>query len=315
MNINRAPINFPEQVGRFSAELINCDHFKRLKKISFLGAIERFGNKENSKSVSAGSRYDHSLEVARLIVSLGNFLNLTAGELRLAVTHALLHDIGHGPFSHSTEYFFSKRFKIDHHLILHELIEDGSSLISNILRSNNIWFDYRRFLRQPSAFPSVRHLFYAPINVDTIEGILRSANFFGIKTSIDSAAIINSIARKSNIAVKPLDLFWALKSQVYNNYIYNAERSIFDAVLCDALFSIEDHVHPKDFLLEDDQFEDKYREPIQRQLELNLRSKKRSLSRKRDFKIDHRVAPRKLPNLSERYIEARRTHAGSRAGN
>lgn len=313
MDVDRTLIHFPEQVGQLSAELINCNHFVRLKKISFLGAIERFGTKEIGTSVSAGSRYDHSLGVARLIVSLGDFLNLTAGELRLAVAHALLHDVGHGPFSHSTEYFFSKRFKINHHLILQKIVEDGTSEVSNILRSNNIWFDYRRFLRQPSAFPAVWHLFYAPINVDTIEGILRSADFFGIKTSIDSAAVIDSIARKSNITVKPLDLFWCLKSQVYNNYIYDAERSIFDVILCDALFSIGDRVKSEDFFLDDEQFEDKYREPIQRQL--SLRSEKRNISRKRHFKIDHRVAPRKLPNLSERYTEARGTHAGSRADN
>jgi HD superfamily phosphohydrolase len=226
----------PEEIRPLASDLIECQEFQRLKNISFLGAIERFGNLRCSSS--AGSRYDHSLGVAGLVLQLRNYFNLSPGEFRIAFVHALLHDIGHGPFSHSSEEFFRRKFGIDHHAVLQNLVENKKSPISLVLRHYSLWIDYRRFVRQPDSLPTVSAMFYGPINVDTVEGILRSAAFFGIDTQVKVETILESVGR-TNISLKPLDIFWSLKSEVYNEHIFNLEGASSDDLLSQALFSIE----------------------------------------------------------------------------
>lgn len=91
-------------------DLINTKEFQRLRRIKQLGtSYFTFHGAEHS-------RFSHSLgvyEITRKIISLfkRNYdENWTDEERFAALVSALLHDIGHGPFSHSIE----KVFQINH---------------------------------------------------------------------------------------------------------------------------------------------------------------------------------------------------------
>lgn len=300
--------NIPDEIRPLADELIDSKEFQRLRNISFLGAIERFGKAENTRRyISAGSRYEHSLGVAALILHLRDHLNMSPGEFRIAFVHALLHDIGHGPFSHSSEDFFQHKYGIDHHTVLQKLIENAQSPISVILRHYSLWIDYRRFVKRPACVPIVSAIFYGPINVDTIEGILRAASFFGIDPELDMESIVDSVS-KASIALKPLDRFWNLKSKVYNEYIFGSKQSKCDNLLSDVLLSVEDEVEVTDFFLDDGQFECRFGSAIQRQLNrTGVPGSK--IQRKRFFEIDRTASPKKLEKLNARYSEKRGINA------
>lgn len=49
------------------------------------------------------TRFEHSLGVSMMAQKIGNSLNLDENDIKIMKTAGLLHDIGHGPFSHTSE--------------------------------------------------------------------------------------------------------------------------------------------------------------------------------------------------------------------
>ncbi len=86
-----------------------CDHeyFQRLRRIKQLGC---------SDLVFPGAvhtRFNHSLGVCYLAAKIANKIGLEFDEKKKVMIAALLHDVGHGPFSHAFERLFEKN-KITH---------------------------------------------------------------------------------------------------------------------------------------------------------------------------------------------------------
>jgi len=288
------------EIQSLIAAIVALPRFQRLSRVSFLGAIERFSPRADRRT--AQSRYEHSIGVADLVLELSKRVALTEGELRLAVAHALLHDIGHGPFSHSCEFFFRKKFSIDHNSYLVSLIENEKSEESKTLRYFGLWLDYRNFLRSPKKIPLVQEFFFGPINVDTIEGILRSSIFFGIENPIDIDTVIGALSSRP-LKFRHLDEFWALKREVYNDFIFSEIQARYDAIICNALFHVSDEVAVEDFSLDDESFEERYHNSITYQLNLANASSKISGGKERRFEINKYERPRRSDLLSERYFE------------
>ncbi len=60
------------------------------------------------------TRLEHSLGTYHVAARMANALNLDEDERSLVAAAALLHDIGHGPYSHTLEYLFSTRLGLTH---------------------------------------------------------------------------------------------------------------------------------------------------------------------------------------------------------
>jgi HD superfamily phosphohydrolase len=105
-------IAFDWNKERFVIDLIDTPEFQRLRRIKQLGAAHLvFQGAEHS-------RFCHSVGVAflakRILNSIKDDPNLPDGfdfdeTCRAVVAAALLHDIGHGPFSHLFERTFSQK--------------------------------------------------------------------------------------------------------------------------------------------------------------------------------------------------------------
>ena len=79
----------------FSIKVSNHKIFQRLKNIKQLGSlIFKF-------NYAVGNRYEHSLGTAWLARVVAGALNLPERERIYVELAGLLHDVGHGPFSHS----------------------------------------------------------------------------------------------------------------------------------------------------------------------------------------------------------------------
>ena len=121
---------------RIIMDLINAPEFQRLRRIKQLGTSSyTFHGAEHS-------RFNHSLgvyEIARRICDkfVRNYPSKAPGdglwddgERLVTLCAALLHDIGHGPFSHT----FEKIFDTDHEAITIEIITSPDTEINRILQ-------------------------------------------------------------------------------------------------------------------------------------------------------------------------------------
>lgn len=106
-------------------DLIATPEFQRLRRIKQLGTTNlTFHGAEHS-------RFNHSLGVYEIVRRITyNFADRERWDREqrlLCLCAALLHDLGHGPFSHS----FEKVFKLDHEQFTQQIIL-GSTKVNEI---------------------------------------------------------------------------------------------------------------------------------------------------------------------------------------
>lgn len=100
----------------FALELMETPEIQRLNGIRQLGL---------SYLVFPGAnhtRIEHSLGVYHIAKRIANELNLDKIDRNLVTTAALLHDVGHGPYSHTLENVFHQILKIDHVKLTKDII-------------------------------------------------------------------------------------------------------------------------------------------------------------------------------------------------
>ena len=113
--------------------LIDTEDFQRLRNISQLGFVHLV------YPGARHSRFEHSLGVYHLakqflarLVRSDPPLELSEEDVRVFLAAALLHDIGHYPFSHTLEELTP--FFVDHEERGRQLIEDERGSIAKVLR-------------------------------------------------------------------------------------------------------------------------------------------------------------------------------------
>lgn len=158
-------------------KLINTPEFQRLRRIRQLGtSYLTFHGAEHS-------RFSHSLgvyEIARKIISQferNGYSDWPREERLLGLCAALLHDVGHGPFSHSIERVFHtdhERWTCDIilgdteiHRVLAEVSPDFPEQVASVIRKEN-------------AHPIIVNLVSSQLDADRMDYLLRDAYFTGV---------------------------------------------------------------------------------------------------------------------------------------
>lgn len=233
-------------------ELIESRPVQRLQRIGFLGAIDRM------QSRNRHNRYDHSVGVARLALLYARKRNLSQHDTRLLAVAGLLHDVGHGPLSHTLEPVFRSRFGISHHEAGFQIIRGESSLgreIPEVLARHG--FDPDEVIAMIEGIHHGRHafLFSSPINLDTIEGITRCRAFFLKRRSVFVSAegIVRALAERDTPPTHALDSFWQLKHQMYNMVIHHPIGLLYDGLAQAIVAQDIDEFAPNDFLKDEEQ--------------------------------------------------------------
>jgi HD superfamily phosphohydrolase len=72
------------------------------------------------------TRFEHSLGVSHVAGLLGDAIDLDPEEVKLVQTAGLLHDLGHGPFSHTMEKVFKDRLGKEHMALTKDIIIGSS---------------------------------------------------------------------------------------------------------------------------------------------------------------------------------------------
>lgn len=169
---------------RVVLDLIDTQEFQRLRRIKQLGtASYTFHGAEHS-------RFTHSLgvyEITRRIINnfVRNYPTQTPGdglwddrERLTALCAALLHDIGHGPFSHT----FESIFDTDHEAITQAIITSPDTQVNQVLRRVSADFPAKvaSVIRKDYPNQQVVQLISSQIDADRMDYLLRDAYYAGV---------------------------------------------------------------------------------------------------------------------------------------
>ena len=206
-------------------ELLATPEFNKLSHIKQLGLAHLvFPGAHHT-------RFEHSLGVAHLAGEMADSIGLDEQEKLLVTTAAMLHDVGHGPYSHTLEHILHERGGADHMHITEGIItgdfdvlrEGEETLFENRQRVPDILEKYgidpeqvAALIHGPDAAGSERDLFHwaegdsvfqtedltlghivhGPVDCDQLDYLLRDSHFTGVKHGIvDHHRIIHCLER------------------------------------------------------------------------------------------------------------------------
>ncbi|HEY9205047.1 MAG TPA: HD domain-containing protein [Candidatus Methanoperedens sp.] len=186
MKVIRDPIHDYIELDELALSLIDTPEVQRLRRIKQLGF---------SNLVYPGAnhtRFEHSLGVYHLTKRLIRQVDKRhQGELLAA---ALLHDIGHGPFSHATEELIERYTRKKHDQVEEYL---KKSVISDVLKEHS--------LSASSVAAHIRgdtyqgQIINSEIDVDKMDYLKRDAHYTGVAFGlIDHARLIQELRFNEN---------------------------------------------------------------------------------------------------------------------
>lgn len=254
--------------------IIRSKTFERLKGISFLGAIDYITDKHKRDN-----RYRHSLSVGALALLYSRLRNLSRIDQDHLVAAALLHDIGHGPLSHSMEPVFTAKFGLSHHISTSRIITGKSpegQEIPGLLKKLKLDRERILSLIQGSAEDKAGFALSNPINLDTADAIIRTSRYTNIgaqkdpkvQTGFQPVHVVKALVDKDHAV---LDEFWKLKDTVYNNFIHSKVNLFADYLTADYARNNQ-AIKDKDFFLTDQEFAKKYSLSFKRMMDLQSQS-------------------------------------------
>ena len=157
--------------------VIETKEFQRLRWIKQLG----FTNLVYPSAVH--TRFEHSIGCYYLACKLCESLNLDCEELKIA---ALLHDLGHLPFSHSIEKLVK-----DHEELTVEIVKNN---LQETLESNGI--DTKKVVKYIKGKSSLGKIISGELDLDRLDYLNRDSYYTGVAYGvIDYEAVIRSIER------------------------------------------------------------------------------------------------------------------------
>ncbi|MEH6671630.1 HD domain-containing protein [Halopseudomonas sp.] len=196
--------------------------FKRLDGISFLGALDY----TLPDRCTSSSRARHSLEVAALASYVATQRNYSSEHKRHLVIAALLHDVGHAPLSHSAEPFIKQHLGYGHHEAGENILRGKHVLgreLNKLLNRHTEKEFVIQLIDQKARPGDGGDLFSNAINIDTIDGIVRSfASMTGkpMNQVASRLAIANDAFTSCSVGARSsLDSFWRMKQDVYSRLI------------------------------------------------------------------------------------------------
>jgi hypothetical protein len=228
------------------AEIVASRAFRRLQDVRFLGAIDYLmvRSPNGATANTRYTRYQHSVGVAVLAAHYAKIRDLDAKAARLACACALLHDIGHGPLSHSLEPVFESEFGVNHHDATQDVILGRVPIglgLPRLLLSHGV--DPDEVISVLSGrYDPFEGFFAGPINFDTIEGIMRSRQYMLKVVPKRNPLLIMKAAidRSSDTDRELVDQFWSYKDDAYNLVIRSRSGVLSDFV-CQSI--AQDNLH------------------------------------------------------------------------
>nr|WP_236838689.1 HD domain-containing protein [Caldalkalibacillus salinus] len=195
-------------------ELINTPEFQRLRRIRQLGTtFITFHGAEHS-------RFNHSLGVyeimRRIVEQVMDSLQWEQRDRLLCLSAALLHDVGHGPFSHS----FEKVFDTDHEEWTQAIVT-GETEINRVLRKASPDFPQKvsEVIAKTHENKFIISLISSQIDADRMDYLLRDAYYTGVNYgNFDMERILRVMRPHEDYAVIKYSGMHAVEDYIMSRY-------------------------------------------------------------------------------------------------
>jgi HD superfamily phosphohydrolase len=207
MKVIRDPIHDYIELDELALSLIDTPQLQRLRRIQQLGF---------SNLVYPGAnhtRFEHSLGVYHLTGYLIEQVKKEEQEELLAA--ALLHDVGHGPFSHATEELIERYTRKSHNDVA-GLLKNGE--ISDVLKEHSLSpSSIARHIKGES-YPG--QILNSEIDVDRMDYLVRDAHYTGVAFGlIDHIRLIHELKFNENQLVLNLGGLQAAESLLVSRFL------------------------------------------------------------------------------------------------
>lgn len=197
-------------------KIIDLPIFQRLRRIRQLsGAHLTYPSAQHS-------RFEHSLGVMHIAGQATNALKekgfLKSDQIQEIRLAALLHDVGHGPFSHLFEEVLQIKKKISHEEIGKRIIQESE--IGDVL--SKAGFDKKRITKLAFGYPKYRfvnEIISGSLSADMMDYLQRDGYFTGAEhAKIDHKRIIQSLdVYKTRLALEKSALY-SFESMILSRY-------------------------------------------------------------------------------------------------
>jgi len=211
--IIRDPIHGDIKLEGLFLDLLETPEIQRLYNIKQLGLAHLvFPGAHHT-------RLEHSLGTYYMASKAAEILSLDKNENKIITCAALLHDIGHGPFSHTLESILKNALDVDHVDLTEKLIlgeyeifdSDEKEFVASpdvheILDKNDV--DQKELMAiirgATQKKPYLSQLLNSAIDVDQLDYLIRDAYYTGVAYGmIDTERFLQTlVVHKNNLAVK-----------------------------------------------------------------------------------------------------------------
>jgi uncharacterized protein len=171
----------------FEVKLADTPQVQRLRRIKQLGFTSLVYPGANH------SRFEHSIGTMYLASLLSENLNLDSEKTKILRICALLHDVGHGPFSHVSEAVLDE----SHETLTTRVIEN--STLEDILSEE---FDVRQIIDIINGKGALGPIISGELDVDRMDYLLRDSHYTGVAYGvIDVERLIHNMKLENNLVL------------------------------------------------------------------------------------------------------------------
>tara|TARA_R110002124_G_scaffold81978_15_gene215573 strand:+ start:3966 stop:5309 length:1344 start_codon:yes stop_codon:yes gene_type:complete len=250
-------MDFTSEQNKLIKKYIDTDLFQRLRRIKQLGCADYVF------PGATHTRFSHSLGACYLAKNLCEYLGEDIGnkdDMQSIILATLLHDIGHGPFSHSFENILNNdlpdKKKLSHDKgWLFKFLDVFKSIDSKYAEEISLVED---IFNNKSNYK--KDIVSSQLDVDRLDYLMRDSHFCGVPYgNIDLKWILNSL----QIITKNNNKFLAIKSEgigavehylsarrlMTKNIYHNPKICSGQYYIKEFISSLEDHLDSKDELL------------------------------------------------------------------
>jgi len=171
------------EIGGVAADLLDTPAVQRLRNIKQLGTVQLVYPSANH------TRFEHSLGVYHLAEQALENLDVGGRDADRVRAAALLHDVGHGPFSHNIEAL-THRETGKYHDDVGDLLSDGK--VGDVLRNHGLSPD--RVAGLVAGDGKYGQLVSGELDVDRMDYLVRDAHHTGVPYgTIDPGRLVRSL--------------------------------------------------------------------------------------------------------------------------
>ena len=175
------------RLNEIEVEVMDNPQFQRLRRIKQLGLISLIYPGANH------TRFEHSIGTMHIASKLADKLDLNQEDKELVRISALLHDIGHGPFSHVSEGVLS----FPHEELTKYVIENTA--IRDIIEKK---FDIDKIIEIINGEGKFGPIVSGELDADRMDYLLRDSHYTGVAYGIiDYERIISNINLNKHLSL------------------------------------------------------------------------------------------------------------------